>query len=475
MKFGKPWPLPPFPSLKESRDAQGGEKPFRGYEYGVKIEAFQRTRIIERAIHVERGSFLEKNPVCMPKISVPAASRPEPTITAFFRFAILLAGLLILQTPLSGCKIAYLFHAAKGQFHLLSGSVPVEEALKTSALSPEEKDRIRLVERVKDFGEKELGLAPTENYTTVYLDKRNHAIYAVSAAPKDRLVMVPWWFPLVGNMPDLGFFDLESARSEKTRLVEQDLDVSIGRADAYSTLGWFKDPITLNLIQSSIRGLSETILHEMTHTTLYLAGQAEFNEGFALLVGKVGSLQFIEQTYGPGDPLSKEARDEVADERLFSAFLDSLAEKLETLYSSDLSYDEKLSKREKIFSEAKEAYKRLKPRLKTRHFDYFESLELNNASLMAVNLYHRNFNLFYAILVENGFSVKELVALFRTLSEKGDDTLAAAREWLSHHSTPPVGGGLLIEGLPAEKVNSGSPLEASPSQAEGSGTTTGSG
>ena len=119
--------------------------------------------------------------------------------------------------------------------------------------------------------------------------------------------MVTWWFPVVGNMPYLGFFDLEKARAEKEKWVQKDLDVIIGRADAYSTLGWFQDPVTRNLLQGSQVDLAETILHEMTHTTLYVKGQGAFNEGLAVLVGKVGTHRFMEKTYGPSHPLTIQA------------------------------------------------------------------------------------------------------------------------------------------------------------------------
>ncbi|MBN1102530.1 MAG: aminopeptidase, partial [Deltaproteobacteria bacterium] len=158
---------------------------------------------------------------------------------------------LVLMLATSGCRIGYILHAAAGQFKLLAGAVPVEEALKESALPPDEQERLRLVARIKDFGETELGLKRTENYQTVYLKSRQCPIYTVAASPKDRLTRVTWWFPVVGDMPYLGFFDLESARKEKEKLLRKDLDVSLARADAYSTLGWFKDPVTLNLLEGT--------------------------------------------------------------------------------------------------------------------------------------------------------------------------------------------------------------------------------
>jgi predicted aminopeptidase len=355
-----------------------------------------------------------------------AARSGRSLVLRFMAFAIITGSAL----SLSGCGVAYLLHAAKGQYELISESVPVEKALEKEVLSPRGKKHLMMVEKIKTFGEKHLGLKPTDNYTTVYLKSRTNFIYTVSACPKDRLARVTWWFPIVGSVPYLGFFDLDKAKAERVELLKQDLDVVVGRADAYSTLGWFKDPVTLNLLEGSTVDLAETILHEMTHTTFYLKGQGEFNEGLAALVGKQGALQFFEEAYGPHHPLTEEARKSVEDERIFSAFLDKLLDRLEKLYCSPLTYSEKIARREKIFLQAKGDFETLKLRFQTDAHDNFEVLEINNASLLAVGLYHRYFNLFDAILEENRSSIKRTMAFFKELAKKDADMISAARAWL---------------------------------------------
>ncbi|MBW2168835.1 MAG: aminopeptidase, partial [Deltaproteobacteria bacterium] len=194
---------------------------------------------------------------------------------------------------------------------------------------------------------------------------------------------------------------------------------TIGVADAYSTLGWFRDPVTLNLIQGPTVDLVETILHEMTHLTLYIKGQGEFNEGLAVLVGKMGAFLFLEETYGSSHPLTIEAQKSIEDERIFSSFLTSLLKNLECLYNSPISYREKLVKREKVFARSLEGFNRLKIRLKTRRFSRFGDAGLNNAYLMSVGLYHRHFHLFEEVFRKNGNSVKTMMAFFRDLAKDG--------------------------------------------------------
>ena len=349
---------------------------------------------------------------------------------AFKRYFSLYASLALILGLCAGCRAGYVMHAAMGQFRLLASAVPVEDALAGDALGPPQKKRLALVSQIKEFGEKELGLKETSNYETIYLGSDQPPIYTLVAAPKDRLALVTWWFPVVGRMPYLGFFDLEKARKEKQRLVEKDLDVIIGRADAFSTLGWFRDPVTLNLIHGSEPDLVEIILHEMTHTTLYIKGQGAFNEGLAQIVGKKGALRFLEKTRGPSHPLTLEAKAAIEDERLFADFIDSLLKELDTLYRSSLSLEEKLAKREEIFFRSLEEFETLKGRLKTERFAHFGRAPLNNAYLMAFGLYHRHYPLFEAVLERHEGCIRETLFFFKDLSRKEGDLLAAAAGWL---------------------------------------------
>jgi predicted aminopeptidase len=351
-------------------------------------------------------------------------------VKAFLRFHFILPFILsTLFLSTTGCGLTYVYHAARGQYQLLHASIPVEEALAGETLGPEESDRLRLVALVKAFGEEELGLKRTENYQTVYLESNRVPIYALSASPKDRLKQVTWWFPMVGRIYYLPFFDLEKAKKKKEDLLSKDLDVFLGAADAYSTLGWFKDPVTMNLLEGSTLDLVETILHEMTHTTLYLKGEGDFNEGLAVLVGKAGAIEFFQSKYGPLDPLTIEARNSMADECIFSSYLDSLLNELDQLYNSPISYQEKLVQREKFFASFLDRFVEVKAQLQTDYFTHFGIIGLNNAYLMAIGLYHRNFTLFDALLKEKNDSVKETILYLRDVSKKEELGL----EWLKNH------------------------------------------
>jgi len=368
-----------------------------------------------------------------PSLLSPVPPFPPPPVPAsilhhrYYHILSTLLLLLFISTLTSCTRLGYILHATTGQIRLLGGAVPISEGLKSDTLTPEQKDRLRLVAEIKAYGEKELGLKETENYETVYLKTRRRPIYVVSAAPKDRLELISWWFPVVGNMPYLGFFDLQKAKAEVESLMGKNLDVTLGTAEAYSTLGWFQDPVTMNLLLGSELDLVETILHEMTHTTLYVKSQSAFNEGLAVLVGKRGAMQFLEKTYGPTHPLTLEAGASVADEKIFSRFIDRLLMDLEGLYGSPVSYEEKLAGRERIFSGARDEFKEVSNTLRTDRFTAFGRASLNNAYLLSIGLYHRHFNLFEAVYRKKGPSLKDVLLYFKGLAKEEGDLIEKMR------------------------------------------------
>ena len=330
----------------------------------------------------------------------------------------------------SGCRLNYLYHAAVGQFQLLNGSIPVQKALDENLLPPDQRTRLLLVAKIKEFGENELGLRKTDSYETVFLKSGRDPIYTVSASTKDRLQQKTWDFPIVGKMPYLGFFELERAKAEGKKLSEENLDVFIGAAGAYSTLGWFADPVTKNLLEGSTPALVETILHEMTHTTLYLKGQGAFNESLAVLVGKVGAFHFFEKTFGPSNPFTLQAKASLSDERIFSRFMASLMEELNSLYHSSSTYDEKMTQREQVFNQSLKKFALLKDDFKTDTFSGFGRVPLNNAYILAVGLYHSHFDLFEEALRKKRGSIKELLLFFKTASENEEDLLKQTQGWV---------------------------------------------
>ena len=340
---------------------------------------------------------------------------------------------LFLTITGSGCRLSYLFHAGAGQLRILHSAIPIEKALKDDTLDQEQRNHLNLIEKIKAFGEAELGLVKTKSYETCFLNSEENRIYTISASPKDRLRFITWWFPIVGKVPYLGYFDLERAISQKRALLDKDLDVHISVAEAYSTLGWFKDPVPMSLIRSPTVELVETLLHEMVHETLYIKSQGEFNEGLAVLIGQIGAIRFFEKEYGPHHSFAVKARQFLEDERLFASFLSSLIGKLEKLYDSSLSYEDKIENRQEIFTQSKAEFRGFKKRLHTDRFTNFDNAEWDNAYLLVSGLYHRHFPLLETVLRQKNGSVRELLSFYKRMAgeNSGKDMIARTKAWLN--------------------------------------------
>ena len=156
-----------------------------------------------------------------------------------------------------------------------------------------ERDLLLQVPKIKAFGVQRLGLKKTNNFEGYYQTDQKGVTFVVTAAPKNRLESYQWWFPVIGSVPYKGFFNPLDAQALQNELEQAGLDVWIFAAPAYSTLGWFKDPVTSPMLRSGLFDLAETLFHEMAHERLYIKGQGDFNEQLASFVGQKGAIAFM--------------------------------------------------------------------------------------------------------------------------------------------------------------------------------------
>jgi len=295
--------------------------------------------------------------------------------TATTALAVLLA--LSSISCLNGC---YLAHVARGQVGIAWSSIGIDEALERADLSPADKAKLRYVQEVRAFAESDLGLKPSKNYTTYLPGPKRPITWVVTAAPKDRLEPVTWWFPIVGSVAYKGYFDPDMAKAEAASLAADGYDVYVRPAIAYSTLGWFTDPITPLLLDLDDGELASLIVHELTHGTIYAAGQTGFSESLAEFVGRRGAEEFLAHRFGPDDGRIAAFRDGVADGQLFDAFMRAEAEGLIRLYASrptDLTAD-----RQEYFDGMRRDFEELRPRFRTEGYRAIRLRVLNNASML---------------------------------------------------------------------------------------------
>lgn len=328
--------------------------------------------------------------------------------------------IFILVITSSGCGgISYLFHAARGQYRILSESVPLEEAIAQDIFDQRQKALINLVPEIKKFALEELGLIAGDAYEKVYVGSELPPLYMVSVAPEDKLALRTWWFPIAGSIPYLTFFDRESANKQAIEYREDNFDVFLGIVTAYSTLGWFDDPIPRSMLEEDEAGFVETLIHEMTHTTIYFRGQGEFNESIASIIGKAGSLKFLRTKYGENHPSTIKAHNILQDQRIYSEFLSDLIEQLEKNYSSSSDREKKLLCKKNIFFESKNQFSHISENFFTDRFVWFKDIELNNAVILTMGLYDRNFMLFEKLLAKEG-SEMAMINKIRNLAESDE-------------------------------------------------------
>jgi predicted aminopeptidase len=239
-------------------------------------------------------------------------------------------------TLLAGCAgPAYLTRAAWSEARILFRREPIAEILEQPGLDPVRADRLRLALAAREFARDTLGLRVGESYSTFVDVDETAPVHVVSAAYRDRLESHLWRYPFVGRLPYRGFFDRADADAAAARLTADGLDVEIRPATAFSTLGWFADPLLSSTAAEPPVALVETIIHELFHATVWRAGDIAFNESAANWMGHRGAIAFF-CAGGPGadETRCREARRRWAVTRARGRIFARLAARLRKLYAA---------------------------------------------------------------------------------------------------------------------------------------------
>jgi predicted aminopeptidase len=299
-------------------------------------------------------------------------------------------GWLVLTLLLSGCQIGYLVKQGYVQARLLAQRRPVEEVLADPSVAVPVKAKIRLVQRVCEYGRTALGLEVDDAYKSYIEIKGRVLAYVVSAAYKDRLEPYTWRFPIVGRLPYKGFFDLTDAEAQASALGKRGYDTALSVATAFSSLGWFADPLYSSMTDLSEIDLTYTILHELVHGTIFFEDHVDFNEQLATFIGWQAALQFLREVHGTAAPVLEKAREVIHDEKLLNTFLSRAYEQLTIYYGQDLPSEEILESRPDLFHKLQGDFKDYLPRFKTARFAGLAHLQWNNAVFLALWRYRYN-------------------------------------------------------------------------------------
>jgi len=291
------------------------------------------------------------------------------------------------------CSPIYVIKAGIAEARILRARRPIPEVLNDDTVDPATRGKLSFVLEARRFAADELGIDVGDSYTMFTQLDRDTLALVVSAAHRDRLASKTWWFPIVGTVPYKGYFSLEDARDAQADLENDGLDTYLRPTSAFSTLGWFNDPILSTTLRSDDVEVVATVLHELSHQHLFVPGQVRFNESFATFVGRVGAVRFFctREGGGPDTVKCQRAQARWRDYQRFSVFVDWVVLELEGLYGrADLDSPQKVSMRDEVFAQALARFDEVAPDFESVSFGGFRSTPLNNATLLArMRYYHR--------------------------------------------------------------------------------------
>lgn len=345
--------------------------------------------------------------------------------------AVALAAVGLLGLTLTpGCKVGYLMKSGYYQAELLSSREPVTELREQGLLTAEEMARLDLIADIKAYGA-EIGLSATDNYDTLAWEW-DRTIWNVSGCEPLAFEPKTWWFPIVGRFPYLGFFREQDARTLESQLSDDGYDVYVRTAGAYSTLGWFKDPILPGMLLWSDYGLADTVLHELAHATLWVPGSVDFNESYANFVGQVAAMRYLQDRRGTHSPELLEAVLWKSDSAKWRALQHELYADLDAVYlDASLSEADKLAEKERLFGPE------LRARVEAAGFARPERYLLavdegvwNNARLIQFKTYNTNEQLFTAILVDEDGDLLAFIDRIGEITDKQPDPWVALQAYV---------------------------------------------
>jgi predicted aminopeptidase len=262
--------------------------------------------------------------------------------------------------------------------------------------SPELKTLLTRVESIREFAVSTAGLKPTRNYTRYVTVDKQYVADVVSACASDSFDRYMWHYPLLGALPYKGFYEKADAEREKDKLKAAGLDVIVRQVDAFSSLGFFTDPLYSFMAHYDEDVIADMIIHESAHATLFIKGADQFNEEFATFVGRKGADIYIEQHYGKDSPEFRRRLARRRDGDAFVLFLKETARELDGAYrNAALSKSEKLDKKAEIIKERARAYMDQASQVFVDEgYRDFDMNRINNAYIDLYRLYEDDLDLY---------------------------------------------------------------------------------
>ena len=328
---------------------------------------------------------------------------------------------LLLSVALLGCEtVQYYNQAISGQQRILQSRQPISEITEDPDSPEILRQRLTYLMEVRAFAEKDLHLPVANNYLT-YVDlKRPYVAWNVVATPELSLVPRMWCYPFVGCTAYRGYFAEADARQYAEILARQGYDVHVGGVTAYSTLGWFDDPVLSTFIRRSRASAAALLFHELAHQVLYAPDDTTFNESFATFVEQEG-LRRWQEASGISSIFSEYLRN-YRRQQQFIELVFAHRQRLESLYQTELAPAEKRVKKASIFSDLRDAFRHLKSEhTELAAYDDWINRPLNNAKISGVAAYHDFVPAFSNLLAKKDGDLVQFYQACRELADKNID------------------------------------------------------
>ena len=339
-----------------------------------------------------------------------------------------LLALVLGLTPM-GC---YISRAAFEEARILSRRQPIARVVADSSansrLDATTRAKLGLVVAARSFAVDSLGLKAGKSFTSYSRLRRDTLVLVLSGAYRDEMRPVTWWFPVVGRVPYKGFFDFDEAKRTATKLRADGFDVTLGPSAAFSTLGWFNDPLLSSTVAMDSITLANTIIHELLHNTYFAKGRVPFNESFASFVGGRGAEQFFRAR---GDTASlRRAQVDWQDDLLLGAFWARLAHEIDSVFRV-LPIDAKAARiaaRDTVYVHGRRRLvDTVGPQLRGYPKGWTERVPLNNAVLLSRRVYAEGLDRFDSVYVAEGYDLRRTIQRIIAREKVRDDSIKQPR------------------------------------------------
>lgn len=322
--------------------------------------------------------------------------------------------------------MGYYYQSARGHLDLMCRARDIDEVLKDDEVAPDVRARLERVKEMRRFASERLNLPDNDSYRRYADLEREYAIWNVFAAPVLSVEPHRWCFPIVGCVVYRGYFDEAEARRYARTLREQDLETYVAGVPAYSTLGWFDDPVVSTIMDYPETELAGLIFHELAHQVAYAKGDSVFNESFATAVEIEGVERWLAHRGRRGAIEAYRLRRE-RDARVIELIL-AHRQRLAEVYESDHDRAWKLARKARIIAGLRDRYREMIADWDgyRRYGRWFEQ-DLNNAHFVVIAAYHDKVRAFQALLARHD---GDLAAFYEAVVELADRPAAQRNEYL---------------------------------------------